>query len=149
MRQSLSQSITISILKYHSQYAKSRVRFLLRLNCTLEDQPQSYIDQSRVFPFRDSRLKTPTHFKTLISLGNSAPRPGAPIGNFMVYVLGHNGSRHKGTMAHGTRHKGTTHYGEQSLKDQENLMVTLMVLIMIDVISITLFGDINSHLMIE
>jgi hypothetical protein len=43
----------------------------------------------------------------------------------MVYVLGH-----KGTMAQGT--KGTTHYGEQSLKDQENLMVTLMVLIMID-----------------
>jgi hypothetical protein len=42
--------------------------------------------------------------------------------NFMVYVLGHNGSSHK----------GTTHYGEQYLKDQENLMVTLMVLIMID-----------------
>jgi hypothetical protein len=35
---------------------------------------------------------------------------------------GHNGSRHKGTI----------HYGDQSLKDQENLMVTLMVLIMID-----------------
>jgi hypothetical protein len=109
--------------------------FLLRSNCTLEDQPQSYIDQGRVLPFRDARLQTLTHFKTLISLGSSAPRPGAPIGNFMVSVLGH-----KGTMAQGTRaqllkaqgHKGTTHYGEQSLKDQENLMVTLMVLIMID-----------------
>jgi hypothetical protein len=95
---------------------------LLRLNCTLEDQPQSYVDQGRVLSFRDSRLKTPTHLKTLISLGSSAPRPGAPIRNFMVYVLGG-----IGTMAQGTRH-----YGGKSLKDQENLMVTLMVLIMID-----------------
>jgi hypothetical protein len=57
----------------------------LRLNCTLEDQPQSCIDQGRVLPFRDSRFKTPTHFKTLIALGSSAPRPGAPFRNFMVY----------------------------------------------------------------
>jgi hypothetical protein len=76
---------------------------LLRLNCTLEDQPQSYIDHGRVLPFCDSRLKTPTHFKTLISLGSSAPRPGAPIRNFMVYVLGH-----KGTMAQGTKAQPTT-----------------------------------------
>jgi hypothetical protein len=105
----LSAHLNLSCCKVYRQ-------ILLILNCALEDQPQSYIDQGRVLPFRDSRLKTPTHFKTLISLGSSAPRPGAPIGNFMVYVLGH-----KGTMAQGTRHKGTTHYGEQSLKDQEKL----------------------------
>jgi hypothetical protein len=29
-------------------------------------------------------------------------------------------------------HKGTAHYGEQSAEDQENLMVTLLVLIMMD-----------------
>jgi hypothetical protein len=87
--------------------AKSIDRFLLRLNCTLEDQPQSYIDQGRVLPFRDARLQTPTHFKTLISLGSSAPRLGDPIGNFMVHVLGHNGSRHKGTIAQGTIAQGT------------------------------------------
>jgi hypothetical protein len=69
---------------------------ILRLNFPLEDQPQSYYvaGQCRVLTFRDSRLTTPTHFKTLISLGSSAPRPGAPIRNFMVYVLGHEGSRH-------------------------------------------------------
>jgi hypothetical protein len=75
-------------------------------------------------------MNAPTNFKTLISLGCSAPRPGAPIRNFMVYILGH-----KGTMAQGTRHKGTTHYGEQSLNDQENSMITLMVLIMIDLVN--------------
>jgi hypothetical protein len=100
-------------------------RVFLRLNCTHEDQPQPYIDQGRVLPFRDSRLKTPTHFKTLISLESCAPRPGAPIGIFMVYILGHKGTMAQGTRAqwlkaqghNGSRHKGTTHYGEQSLKD--------------------------------
>jgi hypothetical protein len=75
---------------------------LLRFNCTLEDQPQSYIDQGRVLPFRDSRLKTPTHFKTLISLDRSAPRPGAPIRKFMVYVLGYRGTLAQGTKAQPT-----------------------------------------------
>jgi hypothetical protein len=110
------------ILDLASAHRKVYGQKLLRLNRSLKDKPQSNIDLSRVLPFRDSRLKTPTHFKTLISLGSSAPRPGAPIGNLMLYALGH-----KGTMA-----QGTIHHGEQSLEDQESLLVTLIVSIMID-----------------
>jgi hypothetical protein len=63
-------AVTIDLL---SIFCKVYKKSLLSLNRTREDQPQSYIDECRVLPFRDSRLKAPTHFKTLISLGSSAP----------------------------------------------------------------------------